>query len=942
MVAKDGCDGVGNKENEINDSNSRRRVMDVKLSFRRKKKSRLDGGHPDTGRNGATTGNRVAKRQQNNNDKLDKSSEEKTKRTLFSRIFYFRRDRKRTSNSHISKNISQPEESAEQAVQTCDSSFPQTASSDDKERSEKACLENGYQSHSSVPRTDMSSSISSPNLATIKWPLFENIDENVSRGKYASFKRSRASVVFPIVESFEDDCIDIHLSNSERHLQQTVQPNTNNAIYSDFCLHKDIDNKSCDKAEGVCSRNTPSLSRTNDGRSPYPRRHTPCYETFSSPNIFEESDRRVIRTKLYQFTSVENVKDYKGHGVGGDLSSNVGAHPATSYTLKMKEGDDDDDFVFVSAGSQNAVESSGKKLSRYTSCPGNLETEMYTKQLGSNFPFHGSASKPYSSHRRPYSLHEGVMSVSLLETNAVSVIIEKGDEEEDEFELPPDDDLCLPSKDLPVGLAEALWDHSGKLKTELSFRAGETIAVYFMSKKKWWWGTIDDRKGWFPSSHVRLRVDQKLNDSELSTWNHSSRQLQSTAIGQNTFSLLGMQADFCTETEVRSKCIQELLSSEQDYLKTLKDVTEGYLNRAKKKTEMFSSEDIDIIFCNIEKIYRFHKKFHRELEEEISKHSMLNSQIGKIFISHKADFEIYSEYCNNHPKACARLLELQKEKEFRLFFESCRLLQKMISLSVDAFLLTPVQKICKYPLQLKELLKHTPKEHPDHNQLQFAVQTMKDVASSINEKKRKFENFNWIAEWQLNVESWQGADILEVSSEMIKTGSIESLFGGKREKIHLSLFDHQLILCKMDSLKKPAKLVYENRINLDNSRIDTVDDQTGDIGSSLIRITDFGENITYWLSAKEADENEKWRSAFKKERQIVANESTNGVSIPLAMRRTAMQSAKTKRQAELKKGSRRRKSLTDPFQEFGSSVVRRSLRLRRTQSLRDKKHQVSH
>ena len=56
---------------------------------------------------------------------------------------------------------------------------------------------------------------------------------------------------------------------------------------------------------------------------------------------------------------------------------------------------------------------------------------------------------------------------------------------------------------------------------------------------------------------------------------------------------------------------------------------------------------------------------------------------------------------------------------------------------------------------MQELLKHTPKEHPDHNQLQFAVQTMKDVASSINEKKRKFENFNWIAEWQLNVESWQ-------------------------------------------------------------------------------------------------------------------------------------------------------------------------------------------
>ena len=57
-----------------------------------------------------------------------------------------------------------------------------------------------------------------------------------------------------------------------------------------------------------------------------------------------------------------------------------------------------------------------------------------------------------------------------------------------------------------MGLAEALWDHSGKLKTELSFRAGETIAVYFMNKTKWWWGTIDDRKGWFPSSHVRVSL----------------------------------------------------------------------------------------------------------------------------------------------------------------------------------------------------------------------------------------------------------------------------------------------------------------------------------------------------------------------------------------------------------------------------------------------------
>ena len=35
-----------------------------------------------------------------------------------------------------------------------------------------------------------------------------------------------------------------------------------------------------------------------------------------------------------------------------------------------------------------------------------------------------------------------------------------------------------------------------------------------------------------------------------------------------------------------------------------------------------------------------------------------------------------------------------------VFSQACRLLRGMISISLDGFLLTPVQKICKYPLQL--------------------------------------------------------------------------------------------------------------------------------------------------------------------------------------------------------------------------------------------------
>ncbi len=79
----------------------------------------------------------------------------------------------------------------------------------------------------------------------------------------------------------------------------------------------------------------------------------------------------------------------------------------------------------------------------------------------------------------------------------------------------------------------------------------------------------------------------------------------------------------------------------------------------------------------------------------------------------------------------------------------------MIELKLDAFLLTPIQRICQYPLQLNELLKYTSHEHKDYNNVQQALNTMRDVASYINERKRRIEYGEVIYKWQNTVDSWQ-------------------------------------------------------------------------------------------------------------------------------------------------------------------------------------------
>lgn len=55
-------------------------------------------------------------------------------------------------------------------------------------------------------------------------------------------------------------------------------------------------------------------------------------------------------------------------------------------------------------------------------------------------------------------------------------------------------------------------------------------------------------------------------------------------------------------------------------------------------------------------------------------------------------------------------------------------------------LIKPVQRIMRYHLLLKELVRYTPENHSGYKSLEEGLQKMKDVAAAINEVKRKREN----------------------------------------------------------------------------------------------------------------------------------------------------------------------------------------------------------
>ncbi|CAF1128972.1 unnamed protein product [Rotaria magnacalcarata] len=383
-----------------------------------------------------------------------------------------------------------------------------------------------------------------------------------------------------------------------------------------------------------------------------------------------------------------------------------------------------------------------------------------------------------------------------------------------------------------------------------------------------------------------------ISNSNLNCFSSSS----SSGFRSNSHSLSNQILSTSDDVEIlnenfikRSNIIKEIYKTEYDYLGHLKNLVDGYLKKMRLRTDLFSEKQIELLMGNIEEIYEFQQSFFQLLKLSIDDIHPHESLIGKCFLLYKEEFKKYSDYCINHPLSCLELSKLENNIIYRNFFETCRLQANMIELKLEAFLLTPIQRICQYPLQLNELLKYTSYEHKDFNNIQQALHTMRNVASYINERKRRMDYVEIIHKWQHTVECWQGKDILVTSTQGLGRADAYLYQNGKKEPVILFLFDHVLIICRKD---RRSTLIYIGRADLDNAEIEDLVDGKGIRldDENLVhvffswRLHDRTQNKTFLFSHRTPLDKIQMMDALEYERAYVKENLTKGLEVPLYTR----------------------------------------------------------
>ncbi|XP_049919548.1 guanine nucleotide exchange factor DBS isoform X4 [Epinephelus moara] len=180
---------------------------------------------------------------------------------------------------------------------------------------------------------------------------------------------------------------------------------------------------------------------------------------------------------------------------------------------------------------------------------------------------------------------------------------------------------------------------------------------------------------------------------------------------------------------LRRHVMNELLETERAYVEELLCVLEGYAAEMDNPAmahlipSTLLSKKV-VLFGNMSEIYEFHKRtFLKELEA----YTDCPELVGRCFLERMKDLQIYEAYCQNKPRSES----LWRQCSDCAFFQEC---QKKLEhkLGLDSYLLKPVQRITKYQLLLKELLKYS-KGCDGCDDLQEALSSILGILKAVND-----------------------------------------------------------------------------------------------------------------------------------------------------------------------------------------------------------------
>lgn len=239
------------------------------------------------------------------------------------------------------------------------------------------------------------------------------------------------------------------------------------------------------------------------------------------------------------------------------------------------------------------------------------------------------------------------------------------------------------------------------------------------------------------------------------------------------------------------KIVNEIISTENDYVRDLAFVSVYYIMPLKTDPQGLKPNERDILFKNWDPMLLINFEILAKLEKAPIE------EISDVFMSHAVYLKCYNSFCSSQSTRSRLVKEVtEKNDGLRLFFESVRALPDSRKLDLESFLMKPIQRICKYPLLLRELLKCST-DPVESRKIEDAMDKIQLIADGVNRSTQTADNQTHIREIDKalifkNKKGEQRPVLVLPSRVFINEGPAFDI--QRKEEVHLILFNDLLII----------------------------------------------------------------------------------------------------------------------------------------------------
>ncbi|XP_040843916.1 rho guanine nucleotide exchange factor 10-like protein isoform X3 [Ochotona curzoniae] len=190
---------------------------------------------------------------------------------------------------------------------------------------------------------------------------------------------------------------------------------------------------------------------------------------------------------------------------------------------------------------------------------------------------------------------------------------------------------------------------------------------------------------------------------------------------------------------VRRHILGSIVQSEGSYVDSLKRILQDYRNPLMEmEPKALSARKCQAVFFRVKEILHCHSMFQIALSSRVAEWDS-TEKIGDLFVasfSKSMVLDVYSDYVNNFTNAMSIIKKACLTKPAFLEFLKRRQVCSPDRVTLYGLMVKPIQRFPQFILLLQDMLKNTPRGHPDRLSLQLALTELETLAEKLNEQKR--------------------------------------------------------------------------------------------------------------------------------------------------------------------------------------------------------------